>query len=739
MTHTTPSTWLKWLIVGIAAQALPAWADGNVLEQLKVTPGPDDTRVVSVTLKDSPAAPPVTFTTASPNRIIVDFAKTKSGMGRHVETVNAGSIRTVQVLESGDRTRLVLSLDGPAQYEVKTERNQVVIAVRGAKAGAAAPTHFAETAPKRSHGIRDIDFRRGTSGEGRVVVRLTDPGIGIDIKQVGNKIQVDFLNTALPPGLARRLDVSDFATPAQSIETFAVNGHTRMVVTPAGKPSHSAYQTGDQFVLELAAQEAGFAVPGKREQYTGEKLTLDFYNVEVKDLLKVIADFTGLNIVTSEKVTGTISLRLKDIPWDQALDIILATKGMDKRVIGSNVIWVAPRSELAELDKRELEDRQKISELEELTTEAIRLNYLRADEAQAILSGQSVAATHASEAVTCTPAATGITGAPAQAMSASLPGQQGAAAAAAQRILSPRGSSSYDLKTNTLFVKDSAAKIKEIKEVLARVDTPARQVMIEARVVVANDGFSRDLGARLMLRGFGGIGGGGIGLGGTLGTETTDAIGFLNTRSVTNPSIPNVNLPFSTAESPPSTLGIAIVNSASTALVGLEIQALEADNRGKIISSPRVVTQNQKPAVILQGTQFPVVTPGTANNPATTTFKDALLCLLVNPQVLNNEEVILSVEVTKDVAGEVIAGTGGNRPINARRVKTQVRVKSGETAVLGGIFEQELRNDVSKVPLLGDLPVLGHLFKRTHKSDAKTELLIFLTPRVMPEGLAGLQ
>jgi type IV pilus assembly protein PilQ len=500
-----------------------------------------------------------------------------------------------------------------------------------------------------------------------------------------------------------------------------------MIVTPKGKWDYSAYQTGSQFIMEVRSLDDPNLAKSEKPQYSGEKLTLNFQNVEVRSVLQVIADFTGLNIIASDTVTGNVTLRLKDVPWDQALDIIMRAKGLDKRASGS-VIWVAPRDELAAKEKQELEAKKSIAELEPLTTRSYRLNYLRADEAMAVLSGDSRSINANQEAATCSPSSTGIKadvaagGSSAASTSTSASGTT--TSTKVNRVMSDRGGASHDLTTNTLVVTDTLDRHAAIEEVLKSVDLPSKQVMIEARIVVADDSFSRDLGAKLGFQGSGKSGNTNFGAG------TYDSSAIAATTGVKAAAPPaNVNLGVSGAPS----LGFTIFNASTAAILSLELQALEVDNRGKIVSNPRVVTTNLRPAVILQGEQIPYLS--TSNNGTETKFKDAVLCLLVSPQVLNNDSIILNVEVTKDARG-IAAGT--ELAINVKRVKTQVRVNNGETAVLGGIFEQTLRNDTDKVPFLGDLPVLGNLFKKTSKSDTKSEMLIFLTPRILQEDiLAG--
>ena len=712
-----------------------AFAAPNLLTHVSVTEGQNQSQVIKFVLKEPLESSPVSFTTSNPHRLVLDFPNISSSLGRVQETVNTSGIKNYQVVQAGDRTRVVFNLTGPASHELRKDKNVVlaILQVAPGKQAAAtaqeiAPTRFAETGNVREHGIKDVEFRRGKN------IALSDPGVGIDIQQKGRSIQVDFLNTSLPGPLQRRMDVTDFATPAQMVEIFEQGKNTRMLVTPTGKWDYSAYQTGNQFIMEVRPVEE--ASPGKPELpvYTGEKLTLNFQNVEVRSVLQVIADFTGLNIVASDTVAGNITLRLKDVPWDQALDIILRAKGLDKRIAGK-VIWVAPRDELAAKEKQELEARKAKVELEPLHTQIYKLNYVRADTALAIISGDNSSVLDDAEEASCTPSATSIR--QQQRLNTNRQGQMGGTgigmqASKVNRVLSERGGASHDLTTNSLIVNDTLDRHAQVEKVLKEIDIPTRQVMIEARIVVADEGFSRDLGARLGFQGSGKSGNTTIGA----GTYESSAGGATTGVSATAPP-PNINLPAETISTAtglsPGRLGFTIFNASAAAILSLELQALEADNKGKIVSNPRVVTTNLRPATILQGKQIPYLNTTSTTQGASTSFKDALLCLLVSPQVLNNDEIILNVEVTKDALGET---TDAGPAINVKRVKTQVRVNNGETAVLGGIFEQESRNDSTKVPFLGDLPILGHLFKTTNKSDAKTEMLIFLTPRILSDAMA---
>ena len=696
---------LAGLALPLAVRAADAPPTGNAVQSVETTTLPGGKVVVRVTLKNALTATPAGFTVGNPPRIALDLPDTGNAMGRNTVEANLGPLSSVNVVQAGTRTRLVLNLNKSVEYEARIDGKTLLVALGDVGVGSApvnVSPRFAEAAPGAArHSIRDIDFRRGAAGEARIVTTLSDAQAGINIRQQAGGVVVDFIGTELPKALQRRLDVADFGTPVQIVETYTLGDNTRMVIQPKGGWEYSAYQADNSFIVEVKqSDDAQKKTADGKVKYVGEKLSLNFQNVEVRSVLQVIADFTGLNIIASDSVTGNLTLRLKDVPWDQALDLIMQTKGLDKRQNG-NVIWIAPKDELMAKEKLEYEARSAVADLEPLATEYIQLNYMRADEAQTMLYGFASGAFLASagnNAVNCSAQAQGLGGAAAAQASQQGKGEND------QKVLTKRGRATYELKTNTLIITDTARKIQEVRELLARLDVPARQVMIEARVVVATDGWSRDLGARLSFA----------------------AANSSGSRSVTGggQALPNV-LP---------NLVMNLLDPANGNLLNLELRALEADNKGKVISNPRVMTTNQKPAVILNGTQIPYITPGTANTPATVTFKDAFLCLLVDPQILNNDSVILTVEVQKD-AVRFISGIS-DPAIDTKRIKTQVRVNNGETLVLGGIFDGDENSTVSKVPLLGDIPGLGHLFKTTTKENSKTELIIFLTPRILDERLS---
>lgn len=674
---------------------------------------------VRVTMKQPLATPPAGFTTNNPPRIALDFPGTGNALGKTSMDVGEGSLRTLNVVQSGNRTRLVLNLTKPVSYETRMEGNALLVSLQGGAASDSTndTTRFAESvAGTQKHSVNDIDFRRGNNGEGRVIVGLSDSTTGIDIRKKGKNLIVDFVDAGIPASQERKLDVADFGTPVRTVSTAGQGKNVRMVIEPQGMWEYSAYQADRQFIVDVkkVVEDPNKMVPGSKQGYAGEKLSLNFQNVEVRTVLQVIADFTNLNIITSDSVSGSLTLRLKDVPWDQALDIILNAKGLDKRKNG-NVVWIAPRDELAVKEKAELEALQQVTELEPLQTEYYPLNYLRADIASKMLNGLAGADTTKGDDATCSPAATSL-----KATLVPATGSPGNTSNP-QRILSKRGSVTFELKTNMLIVNDIPSKHEEIHRLLTVIDVPAKQVMIEARIVSATKGFSKDLGVRL-----------GTTFKGSIGDKSYATVPSLTSGS----SYTNLNLPAAVSPNTGASAGslaLTLMNLGGGNLINLELSAMESDHKGTVLSNPRVMTSNQRPAAIVKGIQFPVVTPGTLTSPPTVTYKDALLCLLVNPQVLNNDSILLDVEITKDDPQS--PDVSGNRALDINRVKTQILINNGDTAVLGGIFLQDTKNTVDKVPLFGDIPVVGNLFKRTVRSDDVNELMIFITPKILKDSL----
>ncbi len=718
-----------FLLLGATAQAAnPPTSNAVIGVEPAILSG--NRVMVRVHLKEPLAGTPAGFTVGTPPRIAMDLPDTGNAIGKNTVDANLGPLVSVNVVQAGTRTRLVFNLNKSVEYETRLEGKSLIVAFN--ETGTVAATtnvtpSFAEAAPAAApHSIKNVEFRRGPNGEARIVATLADAQTGINIRQQTKGVVVDFIDTALPQAMQRRLDVTDFATPVSQVESYTLGENARMVIDARGEWEYSAYQADNQFIVEVrqAVDEDRKTADGK-PIYKGEKLSLNFQNVEVRSVLQVIADFTGLNIVASDTVGGNLTLRLKDVPWDQALDLILTTKGLDKRTNG-NVIWIAPKDELLNKEKAELEARASVSDLEPLVTEYIPLNYIRADEAQAMLYGADLNQTASGGKASCSVASEGVTAGSAVAATGVKEEEK--------KILSKRGRSSYDLKTNMLIINDTARKIQEVRDLLAKIDVPARQVMIEARVVIADDTFARQLGVRLGGAARGQSHSTAVGVSGSLNDSATAAISGPGAMSNIQPLV-DLGIASTVGGATPAAIGLTLLNIGTGNLLSLELQAMEADNRGKVISNPRVVTTNQKPAVILQGQQIPYTTQnsGGSNAANTTQFVDAFLCLLVDPQILNNDSVILNVEVQKDAPGQ---STGTLPPIDRRRVKTMVRVNNGETVVLGGIYETINRNDINKVPFLGDLPFLGNLFKNSDRREIKTEIMIFITPRIIDERLS---
>jgi type IV pilus assembly protein PilQ len=674
-----------------------ALAQANAIEGFDVTEQAGKV-VVRITTKEALRSVPPNFAVATPARIAFDFPNTANGLGRASQDIGQGELRSMNVVQGAERTRLVLNLRRSVVHEAALDGRTLVVTLTPPATVSPVPggqvAHFAEGRDDARHAVRDIDFRRGRTGEGRIVVDLTDSTTGIDIRTQGQSIIVDFLKTTLPESLRRRLDVVDFATPVSTVSAFQQGENVRMVIEPKGQWEHNAYQSDTQFVVEVKPVAADPSRASQRGRYTGEKLSLNFQNVEVRAVLNVIADFTDLNIITSDTVSGNLTLRLKDVPWDQALDIILQTRGLDSRRSG-NVIWVAPRDELATREKLALESVQQINDLEQTRTESFQMNYQKAADVQKLLSD------------------------------------------ATQRILSKRGSAVVDARTNTLFVQDTPSRLEDVRRLIAKIDVPVRQVMIEARIVEANDSFSKNLGARLGIleRGpanrspGGGIRGPNIGAG---LVNTGQAMGLVEGDPVING--PGLNSDLNAAGLngfPAGQISFILFNSSLTRFLNIEISAMEADGRGKIIASPRVLTADQVEALIEQGTEIPYQQASSSGATAVS-FRKASLALKVKPQITPDGNVIMTLDVNKDQPGAV---TPAGVQINTKHVKTEVLVENGGTVVIGGIYEQNDRTDVTKVPFFGDLPFLGFFFRNNTTSSNKTELLVFITPRIVTERL----
>ncbi|MFN8986071.1 MAG: type IV pilus secretin PilQ [Burkholderiales bacterium] len=678
-------------IIGAAGYVTDAKAQQrNSLESINASTQAGGKVIIRATFKSPLSAVPNGFTVTNPPRIAIDLPNIVNGLGKNVVEVGQGDVRTINVVNADGRTRLIINLTKTLTYSAALEGRNLILTLDGGAQSALKETtqvtRFAEPAPASTatrHSLRDVDFRRGSNGEGRVIVDLSSAMTGIDIRRQGKVVIIDFVNTTVPKSLIRRLDVLDFATPVRTVDVIDQGANSRMIIEPRGVWEYSAYQTDTQFIVEVKAIKED---PNKLVQgtgYSGEKLSLNFQNIEVRALLQVVADFTGLNIITSDTVGGSLTLRLKDVPWDQALDIILQSKGLSKRKNG-NVVLIAPSDELATKEKLALEVAQQTTELEPLRTETFPLSYAKASDVRGLLSD----------------------------------GQQ--------KILSKRGSVTVDARTNNMFVQDVPARLDEVRRLVAQLDVPVRQVQIEARIVIADDNFRRQLGVRFGASAGFTADGRNIGVSGSASQANRIARGTLPTGYSEGDL--NVNLPVGAA----GTLGLTFLNLGNGNVVNLELSALEADNRGKVVSNPRIVTADKRKATITQGTEIGFQTQASSGG-TTTQFKPAVLSLDVTPQITPDDKVIMDLDIKKDSVGALI---GGIPSIETRTLKTQVLADNGETVVLGGIYEQTTRTDVTKVPLLGDIPILGNLFKQTTKRDEKTELLIFITPRIIKEQLS---
>lgn len=664
-----------------------AYAAGNALQNIDIASMPGDRVQITLTMSGQ-ASNPLSFTIDNPARIALDLPDTSNALSKRNMDIGIGMAKSINTVEAKGRTRVVINLSQLVSYQTSVSGNKILVTLDGTSSGAgvlaasgtsAAPsstTNSQGMIADVSHGISNVDFRRGENGEGRVVVTMSDASTGVDMRQEGGKIIVDFMNSKVNKDLIRRVDVLDFATPVKTIDTMQRGNNTRMIITPVNDNyDHLAYQTENTFTVEVKPLTKQQVEDEKKKRlgYTGERLSLTFQSIEVRAVLQLLADFTGLNIVVSDNVTGSLTLRLKNVPWDQALDLILKTKGLGMRQTG-NVMLIAPSAEIAAREKLDLESKKQIEELAPLRTEWFQINYAKGAEIAKLLKSDK------------------------------------------NNLLSSRGNITIDDRTNTLLIQDTSDKLAEIRAVITKLDIPIRQVLIESRIVIANQDFSKNLGVR-----FGAAGrkvngqytyyAGGDGVAGTTpNTGTSDLI---------------VNLP---AGGSAGRFGLAIAKGTS-AVLQMELSALQVEGKGEVISSPRVITANQKAATIKQGVEIPYQ-EASSSGATSVSFKTAALSLTVTPQITPDDQIILDLQVNKDSVGGLFAGIPS---IDTRSVQTQVLVTNGETVVLGGIYEAEKTNSVNRIPFFGDLPVLGHLFRDNRDVNNKSELLIFVTPKIVKE------
>ena len=690
--------------------------EGNSLQDIQVQSLPGQR--VELTLVMSDRAPePLAFTIENPARIALDLPNTALGLESRRRDVNLGPLDTVLAAEANGRTRVVLNLDSMVAYNTRVSGNELIVTLgeggnysagttqfAGTSSSSSTPTSYA--APGGGRGITNVDFRRSPDGGGRVIVNLTDPGTPVDIRQEGGRVVAVFKDTSLPAQLMRRLDVMDFATPVTTVDTLRTNLDTRIVISANGKYEQLAYQSDNEFTIEInpasdEAQESS-SVYAENKEYEGQRLTLNFQDIETRAVLQLLAETSGRNIVVSDTVQGNVTLRLRNVPWDQALDIVMTTKGLDMRQNG-NVIIVAPAEEIAARETADLEAKQAISELEPLYSEFIQVNYAKAADLASLIAAEG--------------------------------------GAGGNSMLSERGSIAVDDRTNTLLIQDTAERLQDVRRMVRTLDIPIKQVLIESRIVVVNDDFSRDLGVRLgvttddissdTITVATGTGEGANNYLASIIDALNDPTGQTVAEFPTLNNRYNVNVPIADAA---GRFSLAVLHNDF--LVDLELTALEAEGRGEIVSTPRVITANQKAARIEQGVEIPF--QQSASSGATTIqFKKAVLSLEVTPQITPDNNIIMDLKVHKDNVGDIIStgGLGGTVPsIDTRAVETQVLVADGQTVVLGGIYETERRETLKKVPVLGDIPFAGALFRSKQRVDNKAELLIFVTPRILEEG-----
>lgn len=713
-------------VVDVAQASAPAETPAaaqstlNEIKDIVYAKLPGDRVQITLRMSRRPSEPSA-FSITNPARIALDFPGTRVAMANKTVPVREGAVSNVTAIEDDGRTRVVLSLVKSVSYTASIENNNYVLTVNAPVSAIAGPTqqpkttHFASTRESGKYALKTIDFRRGQQADGKIVIKLSEPTVGIDIREQAGEIVVDFLNTSVPVDLQRRLDVIDFATPVQTIDTFTQGRNARMVISPKGRYEHVAYQTGDVFTVSI---KPVIEKPDEKKVdefgYSGEKLSLNFQNIDVRAALQVLADFTGLNFVVGDTVKGSLTLRLKDVPWDQALDLIVDAKNLAVRRKG-NVVTVAPAPEVAAKEKAALESSKAFIELEPLVSELVQINYAKADEIATLLKSVKAVTTGAGQHPV---------------FGASATGGSVQAATDANSLLSPRGQVTVDARTNSLLIQDTPGKIREVRKLISRLDQPVRQVLIETRLVEATDNFARSLGVRFGVKKADVANPAGQrdkAISGTI--EDSSSIISAGTLGASTGGL-NVNLASGGVGGRlAASLGFTLAKLGSNGdLLNLELSALEQEGNGKVISSPRVITANQKKAKIEQG-QERVFTTSVLGVGSVVT-KKATLKLEVTPQITPDDRVNLDVNITKDNFADSVQGL-----LNIKEINTSVLLDNGETVVIGGIFEQDKLDTLTKVPFFGDIPLLGWLFKTKDVRDNKTELLIFLTPRIVAENL----
>ncbi len=742
----------RTIVVGLLALTtiIASAASAGTLDNVSYTSLPGNRVQVKLKLSSPVESAPLSFTIDNPARIAIDLPGTTLNLKDRTKRIGVGNAESVTAVEAENRARVVVNLGRLVPYDIVTTGDVIAITLEGNETSLAtqalpsAPTSQAPvsapqasvagapatTMPGNGKGsIQDIDFRRGANGEAQVVIKMSAPDIGINIAQQGDNVVVDFADTNLPENLDRKLDVLDFATPAKEIDTFREGNGARMVIKPTGLYEHLAYQSDNTLTIELRALTKEEEVENKKQKfgYTGERLSLNFQNIEVRAVLQLIADFTEKNLVASDTVGGNVTLRLKNVPWDQALDIILKSRGLDKREIG-NVMMVAPQEEIANREKLEFESAKQIEELAPLRTEFMQINYAKASDISSLLRGNNNNNNSGGNNNNSNNNNNNNNNRGGN----NRGGNNG-------NLLSPRGNVTVDDRTNTLIVQETADKLTEIRNVVKALDTPVRQVLIESRIVIANEDFSKDIGVRFGYSHSGNIknarpspSGSGVssGLSSFLGGGIEGDVKYPQTTSFHTDDLENYIVDLATSGQAANFK--YAVGKLGSYLLQLELTAMQQEGKGEVISAPRVITANQHEAIIESGTEIPYLEASSSGATAVS-FKKAVLSLKVTPQITPDDRLIMDLAVNKDSVGQVFAGIPS---IDTNELNTQVLVDDGDTVVLGGIFESENRDDKTSVPWFGDLPYLGRLFKRTENTASKQELLVFVTPKIIKETLS---
>ncbi|CAK0754334.1 type IV pilus assembly protein PilQ [Gammaproteobacteria bacterium] len=697
--------WISFLLLSICGEI---YAEDRVLQDIQFITLPGNQIQIILTLSSAPLEPK-SFSTANPARIAIDLQETHIGLKQRYQKVEVGAVQGIAVVESGDRTRVILNLVQPLSHEIRVDGNQIQVTLGGTKISESQkpPPKMTQLSPRNDpsprkttvhSSVEDVDFRRGESGEGRIIITFSNSKINADVRQQGNNIVVDFQGAYLPPALRRRLDVMDFGTPVHNVDSLLHDGNAQMVIANSDDFEHLTYQSDKTFTIEIRPLTKEQQETAKKERFgfTGEKISFNLQNIEIRALLHLIAEFTKRNIVVSDSVQGSITLRLDLVPWDQALDIVLKSRNLGRRDVGE-VIMIAPNDEISAREKQELEAKKVVTELAPLRSEMIQINYAKASEISSFLKAKE------------------------------------------NSLLSQRGNVSVDERTNTLLIQETAEKLSEIRHLITTLDVAVRQVLIESRIVIADDTFAKDLGVRFGVNGVAQQGGYVGAVSGSLnGTDAivNSAITNLSTTGspfpVTVPAISdrlNTSVPSSGRNG-----GIAFALLGSRYLLDLELSALQTEHRGEVLSNPRIITSNQKEATIEQGEEIPYqAAAGGASGGTSVSFKKAALVLKVKPQITPDDRIILTIDVNKDSRGQL---AGGQPAINTKKISTEVLIDNGETLVLGGIYEQTVSNDVSRVPFFGDIPILGALFRSNSNVNYKSELLIFVTPRIIKQNMS---